>query len=146
MNEPLSVFRPVAGRLTVRGPAWWIRSRGLARYVEPSPYAGCLEVPRSWFRGIVRDGSRVFGSVRVIADHKVTLSACDVRCARAIGTDCQCACLGINHNDASGGSVVMEQVGATTLLETGVERREYTVRDNRATLDPFSRPLERTRT
>lgn len=119
------IYRPVTGPLTVRGPYEWACMGGDSFRVKRDPEAvGGYRVPRSWFRALVRSGVTRFGEVLVVVDYVGKLSQCDLRCARAEGSECRCSCLGANHNDAQGGSLSMMLISDTVLVETGVKRRQ----------------------
>lgn len=105
----------------------WLKE-GLGSRTRPEWNKGAhrWEVARTHFRPLVFALAEQFGAVDVYLEFS-TIERCDARCREAVGDDCTCSCLGINH---AGAAYLSDwpQVGEVTLVRPGVKRVRLLVR------------------
>jgi hypothetical protein len=128
------LYRPLGGRIKVKMPYdkqnfFWFR-RHLGSRVQPFHVgAGVWAVARPHLRCLVDGLVTKFGHLHVVLDFRKS-QQCDTRCRDAQGDDCECSCLGVNHQGAAWWRNWIE-VGDTTLITAGdVVRREVTLQRN----------------
>lgn len=122
------VWRPAdGGRLKVRMPYSFTNRNwfeGLGVRPEWDRDGKRWLVSRPHFRKVVNALAEKFGSVCVYVDSSAK-TRCDKRCREAAGDECECSCLGVNHQGAAYWQS-WEEVGGTTLVGTdGVNRRHF---------------------
>jgi hypothetical protein len=130
--------RPWVARLLGQGRVWvwlpyqegnrsWLKE-SLGRRIRPewNKEARRWEIARNHFRPLVVALAEKFGAVDVYLEFSTT-ERCGTRCHEAVGDDCTCSCLGLNHAGAAYMGDWL-QVGETTLARPGVKRVRLLVR------------------
>lgn len=91
---------------------------------------GVWAIARPHLRHLVNGLADRFGRVDVFLEFRES-ERCDTRCQNAVGDDCTCSCLGVNHGGAAYW-MGWVQVGETTLVaSTGVLTRHLVVTAHR---------------
>ncbi|VFU17788.1 conserved protein of unknown function (plasmid) [Methylocella tundrae] len=61
------------------------------------------ELPKAWFNDFVERALAKYGKVYVIQPYREQ-EKCSPACQNAIGHECQCSCMGLNHGAGNDGS------------------------------------------
>jgi hypothetical protein len=113
-----TILRPLKGRIHVvlpyQDPKWfnrtWIKTVCGDR-TRPiwNKFGGYWEISRSHFLIVLKAMLDKYGTVDIYEDHS-DIEICNVSCQDAVGNECTCRCLGVNHgieyDSQSGGSRV----------------------------------------
>lgn len=80
----------------------WIRN---GRRTNPiwQPQQRYWEIPKSWFNDFINRALVRYGKVYIIQPFRVQ-EKCAPACMNAIGHECQCSCMGLNHGAGNDGS------------------------------------------
>ena len=61
------------------------------------------EIPKTWFNDFVERALKKYGLLYVIQPYREQ-EKCSPSCLNAIGHECQCSCMGLNHGAGNDGS------------------------------------------
>ena len=105
---PVALRRTGKGeRLRVRLPyaetnRQWLRNgrRASPEWIASGKY---WELPKAWFNDFVDRALAKYGSVYIIQPYREQ-EVCAPACQNAVGHECQCSCMGLNHGAGNDGS------------------------------------------
>jgi hypothetical protein len=80
----------------------WLRNgrRISPVWISPKKY---WEIPKAWFNDFINRSLKKYGQIWIIQPFREQ-EVCAPACMNALGHDCQCSCMGMNHGSGNDGS------------------------------------------
>ena len=94
------IYRPPKDRIQIKLPyaednREWVRG-GRRSKPKWNKQFKCWEIPKAWFNIAIEDCLNRYSRVYIIQPYKVE-EKCAPACWNAVGHECQCSCMGVNH-------------------------------------------------